>query len=171
MNQLHPIQLGNAISTHQQLRLQLVREFPDTDEETLADTVEGISDLPELIAALIRSSLADRDMADALKARMADMASRQARLLERERKKRALAASAMRDADIKKILKPDITASLRPVPPAVSIEDEGAIPAEYWRTQPPKLDRKELRDVLLSGQDVPGTKLTPQDDTLSVRTK
>ena len=33
--------------------------FPNFDEETLADTLEGITDLNEMIAAVIRSALVD----------------------------------------------------------------------------------------------------------------
>lgn len=171
MYQLHPIQLGNAVTTHQQLRLQLAREFPEADEETLADTLEGISDLPEMIAAIVRSSLADRDMAAALKSRIAEMSERLSRLTQSADRKKQIASQTMRTAGLKKIAEPDLTLSLRPVPPAVVIIDENQIPQDYWRDQPAKLDRRELRDVLLSGLDVPGTELKAQDDTLAVRTK
>ena len=47
------------IPKHQVLRQRLLAEFPTIDEETLADTLEGITNLHEMIAAVIRSALVD----------------------------------------------------------------------------------------------------------------
>ena len=40
------------LSHYAYLRERLVAEFPDTDEETLLDTLEGLTDLHEMIAAV-----------------------------------------------------------------------------------------------------------------------
>ena len=41
------------------LKERLLAELPKLDEETLRDTLEGITDLHEMIAAVIRSALVD----------------------------------------------------------------------------------------------------------------
>ena len=44
--------------------------MPDLDEETLADTLEGMTTLHELLAGLIRSALTEEALAEGLKARI-----------------------------------------------------------------------------------------------------
>ena len=51
--------LALEISIYQALRNRLLSEWPQIDEETLADLLEGITDLHEMIAAVIRSALVD----------------------------------------------------------------------------------------------------------------
>ena len=41
------------------LKERLIASFPTADEDTLFDTLEGITDLHEMIAAIIRSALVD----------------------------------------------------------------------------------------------------------------
>ena len=41
------------IARHKALALALARDFPEADEETLADTIEGASNLPELLMAVL----------------------------------------------------------------------------------------------------------------------
>jgi uncharacterized protein YutE (UPF0331/DUF86 family) len=46
-----------------QLRERLIAEHPSLDDETLFDTLEGITELHEMIAAVIRSALVDESSA------------------------------------------------------------------------------------------------------------
>ena len=57
--------------------------FADIDDETLADTLEGLSELPELLTAIIRSCLLDEAFAVGLKGRLTEMKERLDRLVER----------------------------------------------------------------------------------------
>ncbi|MEQ8747372.1 siphovirus Gp157 family protein [Pyruvatibacter sp.] len=171
MQTVRKIDVDHAVAAFRTLRLKLAQEFPDADEETLSDTTEGISALPELVAQVIRSSLDDKSLASALKARIDEMSLRRTRLLTRADKKRELAADAMRETSLRKILEPDLTLSLRPCPPTVAVTDEQLVPEDYWIAQPAKLNRKDLRERVLSGLAVPGTQVIDQPDTLSVRTK
>ncbi len=159
------------LTHYQYLRVQLKAEFPDADEETLFDTLEGMTNLAEMLAGVLRSCLADQDLAAALRTRMADMKERLSRFEERARKKRELVTTVMEQADLKKITESDFTASLRPSRPPLVIIDEAAIPRDFLKSQPDKLDRLGLIAALRDGRDVPGAVLGNPPMTISVRTK
>ena len=53
------LQLQTEVRRYQLLREKIIQEFPGTDDETIRDTLEGITDLHEMIAAVIRSALVD----------------------------------------------------------------------------------------------------------------
>ena len=160
-----------AVQRYTQLRERLKQDYPDIDDETLGDTLEGISDLPEQLQAVIRSALDDESLVEALKLRLADMRARVGRLEERSERKRALAAGVMRDAGLPRLIAPDFTASVRPVAPGLVVSDETLIPPDYWVPQPPKLNRQELISILKSGTTVPGAGLSNGGSTLSVRSR
>ena len=163
--------LHHSFAEHQYLRERLQADFPEADEDTLRDTLEGLSSLPEALAALLRSYLDDLTLAAALGMRIDDMQERLSRIELRADKKRELVSSVMERADIKKLAEPDFTASLRPSPPAVVVTDEAQIPQTYWKPQPPKLDRQGISAALKSGSAVPGALLSNPEMVLSVRTK
>ena len=127
--------------------------------------------LSEMLAEVLRSCLEDQSLASALKARMVDMQERLSRFEERARKKRELVTSVMEQADLKKLLEPDFTVSLRPSRPPLMIIDEEAIPADFWTPQAAKLDRQGLISALSGGRDIPGAVLGNPPMTISVRTK
>ena len=163
--------LIHELSHHQYLRDKLQAEFPDADEETLRDTLEGMTNLTEMLGAVLRSQLDDLALAAALRARIADMHERLARIDARAGKKRELVTSTMERADIRKITEADFTVSLRPTSPPLVLVNERDIPKDFWKPQPPKLDRQGLIAALKAGRDVPGAALGNGGITISVRTK
>lgn len=163
--------LGQELGQHEYLRQQLAEKFSDVDEETLRDTLEGMTDLTDMLAELIRSSLDDKALVTALKQREADMQQRRERFETRAQKKRDLVWTVMERADIKQINMPDLTASLRASKPKVVVADETTIPPKYWFQPDPKVDRVAINTALSAGTDVPGATLANAPPTLTVRTK
>lgn len=164
--------LGAELAHHEYLRQQLAEQFPDADEETLHDTLEGMTDLTDMLAELVRSSLDDLALVAALKEREVDMKLRRARFEVRAQKKRDVVETIMERANIKRITKEDFTASMGAGRRKVMVIDEAAIPSKYWRPQAPTLDKIALQTTLQAGAViVGGAMLSNPKPVLSVRTK
>jgi hypothetical protein len=159
------------VPKYQVLRQRLVAEYPNVDEETLADTLEGITDLHEMIAAVIRSALVDEALQTGLRCRVDDMKQRLSRLEERAAKKRQLALDAMTEVGLTKLEQPDFTASARAGTPSLVVIAEETIPQVYWLPQPPRLDRQAVLGELKRGAGIPGAQLSNPKPVLMVRTK
>jgi len=152
-----------------QLRAQLLQDDPDLDEQTLADTLEGATNLREALSAFIRSALEDEAFAKGLRSLLEAMKSRVARLEKRAETKRNAALNIMQRAEIKKLTEPDFTASLRSAPRSVIILQDAELPSEFLIPQPPKIDRRAILEALSSGRRVAGATLSNGHQTLSIR--
>jgi hypothetical protein len=153
-----------------QLRERIMLTYLEVDEETLLDTLEGITDLHEMIAAVIRSALVDEALRTGLRFRVDDMKERLSRLELRARKKRQLALEAMTEVGLSKLEQPDFTVSTRAGSPALMVIAEKKIPESYWLPQPPKLNRQALLSDLKRGVEIPGTQMSNPKPVLSIRT-
>lgn len=156
---------------YRHLREQLLAQIPDLDAETLADTLEGVSDLPQMLGEIVRSASEDEALATGLATRLSEMRMRLDRLETRAQRKRELALRFMSDAKIDKLAEADFTASLRQGVPGLEIVAEERIPQPYWKPQPPKLDRQGLLAALKTGAMIEGVALAAPKAQLSVRTK
>ena len=87
--------VSRELSKFRLLRDRLLAEIPDLDAETLADTLEGITDLKEMLAELVRSALEDEALAAGLSTRLSDMKARLERFETRAKRKRQLALKTM----------------------------------------------------------------------------
>jgi hypothetical protein len=153
------------------VRDRLQAEDLQIDDQTLADTVEGLTDLHEILTAIIRAALTDEALAGGLKGRIAEMEERLGRLQDRATKRRQIAKDVMVELDLKKLTAPDFTASIRPGMPALMVIDEAAVPSIYWEPRDPRLNRQGLVADLKQGAEITGVTLSNPEPVLSVRTK
>ena len=164
-------QLTFAASTYRAIRDRIRAQDPQIDEQTLADTVEGLTDVHEILAAIVRAALADEAMATGLKCRLAEMQDRLNRLQDRAAKRRQIAKDAMVELDLKKLAAPDFTASVRPGMSALVVLNEDAVPKTYWEPGEPRLRRQVLAHDLKGGAEIEGATLSNPEPVLSVRTR
>jgi hypothetical protein len=164
-------QLIFATVNYRSIRDRIRAQDPQIDEQTLADTVEGLTDLHEILTAVIRATLADEALATGLKGRIAEMEGRLARLQDRASKRRQIAKDVMVELDVKKLAAPDFTASIRPGMPALMVIDEAAVPSIYWEPREPRLNRQGLANELKQGAEIAGVILSNPEPILSVRTR
>ena len=165
------MQLKGEMYQYKSIRERLLAIWPDIDCETLADTLEGITDLHEMIAAVIRSALVDEALQSGLRFRVDDMKERLSRLELRATKKRQTALEVMSEVSLTKLEQPDFTASARAGSPALVVKAEDKIPEAYWLPQPLKLDRQAILGELKRGIEIPGAEMSNPQPVLMVRTK
>jgi hypothetical protein len=139
-----------AAINYRAIRDRIRAQDPQIDEQTLADTVEGLTDLHEILTAVVRAALADEALATGLKCRISDMQDRLDRLQDRAAKRRQIAKDVMVELDLKKLAAPDFTASLRPGMPALVVLNEDAVPKTYWEPGEPRLRRQVLLAVYVA---------------------
>jgi hypothetical protein len=164
-------QLAFSAIRYSAIRDRLKAEDPLIDEQTLADTGEGLTDLHEIVSAIIRSALADEALIQGLKCRISDMQGRLDRLRDRASKRRAIAKDVMVELDLKKLTAPDFTASIREGMPALMVLNEDAVPSIYWARGEPQLKRQLLAHELKDGAEIEGVALAEPEPVLSVRTR
>jgi len=164
-------EINFAAITYRTIRDRIRADDPQIDDQTLADTVEGLTDLHEIVGAIVRAALADEALATGLKGRIAEMQDRMERLQDCAAKRRQIAKEVMLELDIKKITAPDFTVSIRPGLPALQVLDEAAVPSIFWQPVAPRLKRQELLTELKGGAKVQGVALSNPEPVLSVRVR
>jgi hypothetical protein len=65
-----PAPVSTEAFKYQLLKQQIRSAYPSLDDETLADTLEGITSLNEMIAVVIRSALVDEALQGGLRTRL-----------------------------------------------------------------------------------------------------
>ena len=164
-------QLILSALTYQEIQRRLREEDPELDETTLADTAEGLTDLHEILGAIIRSALIDEALVWGLKSRVREMQDRLSRLEERAMIRRQIARDVMLECEIKKLTDPEFTISIRAGTPALVVTNEVAIPAQFWEPREPRLNRQGLIAELKRGAIISGAELSNPEPVLSVRSK
>jgi len=159
----------------------LVQEYRDAaekladlelDEQTIADTLEGLSGDLEAKATNVAKFVRNLEAtaAQIKEAEGAMSARRKAIELRAEGLKRYLFGS-MQAAGIQKIESPWFVLSVKSNPPAVDVFDVAQVPAAFMRQpEPPPAtpDKASIKDELKAGRDVPGCRLV-QSQRLDIR--
>lgn len=133
------------------------------DEDLKLDTLEGETDLFELVAKLLeRIENAEGDRA-ALVSQIQDRNERKARAEKRIEANRTAIMALMETAQLDKLPLPEATCSLRRIAPKPVVVDESLLPDELCRiTRKPDLTAIKQLETIIPGvaMDNGGTSLT-----------
>lgn len=153
------------------LRADLLARFPDIDPETIQDTLDGETGALDAVARLIRSGREDEASAAGLKDYINTLTARSERLTERAKARKAAALSMMQEIGVRKIERPDFTASVIPGPMSVLILDAASLPDWAFKEPPPPIPNKGMiRTLLGEGRSIPGAILSNGEPYLKVLT-
>ena len=162
------MKLREELMRHIGLRDALREAYPGEEDAALADTLEGLSELPEAIAAVINSALIREAMAAGIALRIKELQSRKTRLEVGAEKLRDAALYVMGEAGLNRVDDPGFTISVGKSQPAVVITDEERLPKDCFRIKY-EINRAYIRDQLLTGVEVDGAELSNPKLHLTVR--
>lgn len=135
----------------------------ELDEQTLADTLDGLSG--ELEAKATNVAMFVRNLeasAEAIKEAEKQMAERRKAIENRATRIKEYIKTNMEKAEISKIECPYFSLAIRNNPASVVIDDAGKLPDKflvYPDPPPPRPDKKALGDALKGGEEVSGCHL------------
>ena len=151
----------------------LYLEFPELvgDDEILqVDTLEGATNLHELLTAIHRATEDAKALKDGTAERLEELKSRKSRFIMRIEFLRALTMKILESARVKKIELPECTLSVRDGVRRVVGDDASTLPDELCRiTREP--DKVKIKEKLLAGEAVPGFALSNAAPSLAVYVK
>lgn len=164
--------LPYLLSQWQGIRDQLLADFPDIDAETLADTLDGETGALDAVASLIRRSREDEASADAVRVLAKQYQERASRLDARSRAGKNAATKLMQALEVRKVERPEFTASFRAIPRRPIITDLNALPdrcVTVETVKKPNVD--EIKRLLDDGTPVPGATMSNGGESLTVRVR
>lgn len=151
---------------------RLIENMPRDDEQLIADSIEGETNLREAIEVALSEIDECEILIVGLEEKLKAFDARKKLINDRAERIRALIERALLETDQHSIKLPAATISLRTVPPALVVTSEADIPARFWipRDRPaPKLDKKALAAAIKTDPTIPGATLDNGTVCLSVR--
>ena len=147
----------------------LMDELAGHDEETRHDMAEGETSFFEAIDAALMEMDQCAEIVAGCKAQIETYQARKAKFEGRADRLRGLIEQAMVIAEIPSIRRPMATLSVKATKPAPIINDEAAIPARFWKPQPPKLDKTAINQAVKDGETIEGVSMNNGGTSLQIR--
>ena len=162
-------ELKRQLQSWQELREKI--ESPDIDPQTILDTLEGETNLHEALLAIAKEVMEREAANSGIVGMIADLQARKNRNETAAETLRTIILQAMDAAGIPTIKGDFCTLSKRNVKGKLMIEDETQIPARFFVTPSPEIDKKALKEALENTEDVPGACLSNGGISLTMRIK
>lgn len=142
----------------------------EVDEELKLSTLEGETELNELVSQLLSESENDEGMIAAIKEQISVRRERLERLERRIDARKNAIISMMDYARLTKLPLPEATVSLRTLGPRAQVIDKEAVPRDFQKaTWSP--DMEAIKQAIEDGLHVPGVVLSNGGASLTVRRK
>ena len=156
--------------------LSIIRAYADEiraqtgDEETYLDTLDGETDVLDLIDMALANMRDDETLAEAIKAQEQALKARRSRIELRSETHRKTLLSLMQAAQLRKTERPGATLFIRPGTTSVRIVADDEVPSQLMRVKTIREpDKVAIKARLLAGEIVPGCALDEGRETLAVR--
>lgn len=162
--------LAQEVAKFDEIKRRLIVEHPDLedDETCLADTLEGLTDIDEIIVKCVHQIIENEAIVDSLKAVIKKLEERQNRYKERSAKTRDMVLDAMLETGKKKIAG-TITVSVSSGRKGVVVTDEKLLPENFFQTTK-KPQKSLIQKALVQGEAVPGATLINGKPSLRIQT-
>lgn len=157
------------VETYLGLKERLLADFPELldDPDTLRDTLEGITDLHDIVGWLGRRALEAEADAATTKALARTYLDRADRREKRSARLRDTALRLMQAVELKRIDRPELTITRSATPAHVLIPDPAAVPDEYCRIEKKPM-KPVIKRMLEAGEPVNWATLTEPGETLRI---
>lgn len=152
----------------------LREEFKEEDHELIHDVLEGETDLFEAIDVTWDIMAGIQEMLDGAAKRKEAIETRMSRYTKRIARMRVMIQQAVELTGEKKIVRPDVTFSLKKNADKLEITEERLLPAKFFKRAKPTVDKVALKAALKElpeGEAMAGAQLVAVPPSLTVRTK
>lgn len=140
------------------------------DERLYLDTLEGETDLYELVRRLLEQVEEDEGIQTFLAEQISDRQSRKQRAAERVKHNREAIMALIQCAQLDKLVLAEATLSVRDVPPKPIVTDEAAVPDDFCKfTRKP--DMAAIKAGVEAGAVIEGVSFDNGGTTLTIRRK
>lgn len=166
----HPAAVERAMSA----AMSLIQSLGDDAEDEILklDLLEGETDALQIVRRLIRVALEAEAMVEAVEGRVRDLHARAVRFAAQAERARNTARDMLEALEVKRLVEPDFTVSLRATPPKVLVPEPDKLPDEFWRICTSRNpDRPLIKAAFDAKREVPGAVLSNGGASLQIRTK
>ena len=121
-----------------------IADLAGGDEDFIRDTLEGETNLDEILNMLLDQEALDAAMVRAINATASTLADRKKRIEKRIETARTLMATGLEIAGITKFEGTSGTVSVSEKKPSVIVTDESELPSRFWKQPDPVVDKTLL---------------------------
>lgn len=144
----------------------------DADEQLKFSTLEGETELNEIVSALLAEIEDDEGTIENIKAQIKVRNERKARFENRIEARKGAIISLMGCARLTKLPLPEATVSVRTLQPRPKIVDADALPDDFLtETVVLKANMEAIEEALSHGTSIPGVAISNGGSSLTVRRK